>query len=75
MTTKVITKFFNISHNENHWRNQGLEVAWAQGVGGRKSAAGYRGRAPVGSRGKTSRFQKPDIHTQSAADKRIFQAI
>jgi len=62
--------------NCTQWRSQGLEVGWAQGgLGDGSPPAGSRGRAPVGVWAWGRSPQKPDIHMQSAADKRIFLAV
>ena len=59
-------------------RSQGVEVGWALDTGS------LRDRSPPGGsslQGQSSgedllgSLQKPDIQTQSAADKRIFQAV
>jgi len=51
---------FNISTSWWQWHSEALEVGWAQGFGVWKNAGNP---------------QKPDTHTQSAADKCILQAV
>jgi len=55
------------------WRSHGLEVGWAQGVWGTevpKSLSGVQGQSPGGGVGRSPHM--PDMHIQSAVDKRIF---
>ena len=53
-------------------RSQGPEVSGHRGVWGQKSPSEVRGRDPVGY---GLCLQQSYVHAQSAADKRIFQAL
>jgi len=47
----------------------GFGIGWAQRSGSQKSASEFQGKNPGGVWG--AEIQKADVHTQSAADKRI----
>jgi len=59
----------NLHTKFEQWHSQGLEVGWAQGVWRRKSPSGVQRQSPSGGLGRSP--LKPDMHIQSAVDKRI----